>query len=60
MAEAAKRKENQLSDMMSRLDTKDKQMSDFIAQVTTWKNNSDGRRTNNNEEGAFRKFTQSA
>ena len=34
MAEAAKRKDDQLSDMMSRLDAKDKQMSDLIAQIT--------------------------
>ena len=35
MAEDARRKDNQLAAMLSRMDAKDKQMTNLIAQVTS-------------------------
>ena len=44
---AAKRKDDQLADMMARLDAKDTQIPDLIVQITTWNSHSGGRRNNN-------------
>ena len=47
MVEATKMKDDQLAYMMARLDAKDKQMSDLIAQITTSKSN---RRNDDDDE----------
>ena len=53
MADNARRKDDQLASMLSRMDAKDKQMTDLIAQVTSM--NTQRRRDDSDDDKSNRK-----